>query len=1135
MYSKKEILVSSNNESRNHCQIQTVMQLTMTTNHNRKQRTRSRQSMFLIPIIALLAFGQVQGLSPSKPSNGRHSNNRKTKNLASTIAGDMGTLAKPNHKHSIRTTAKRHHNNKKSNPQQRAHQGQVSHASIFIKNLHYQARESDIMEACQTTYGAVKSVWIPRDNKKKGYAKVEFLNLADAKAALNNGRLNVLGRNAYLSPDTRPVDDQGDAFRYLAAFSKGDFDRKKLPMDEILTKVQTAGAPRSEKERGILAAALARVGARDELLKVLKWKNQRSTTNGGASTSVYNSALSAMKVSTVQEAELVAVLVAMAEKGPGTNPRTYGTAIASIKRGAGGEDLSILASNFLSRAISQGMANHVVYNELISCLGKLGNWKMAIQILDQMFEDKNVEPTEVSLNSAIAACAAAGQMEASTRIYKDYFPKANIEPTIVTTNSLLSAAHKWIKKQRVEARESHGATSIDPSDATHALDFVRSILDDAAKRGDDLDVVSINTLISAYGAAGDITYAMKLFQDACESEIATTVTANAALSALALAGEVSKASELVHKLESEFGIPTDVTSWNTAISACGPSGDLETAMQLLDSMPHSPDAHSFVSALSAVINTAETATSASVHDIIQMADNAKATSTFVLNAALAAFDRLDDFSAVQVLFEEGFHQRELSQDVISYNTAIHSIGRHDPTLAVELFSRMNSEDSTIEADEQTYCSVIAALANSGLHDEALQILSSCATHLEKSVNMYNEVLHACHGAADPEAALELFHQMKTEGPEPNQVSTTIVMNTCAKAGREYDAAFSLFDDVESPDIIAYNSAIALAEKAGDVDKAITLLKSMIRDDTGVSPDDVSFCSAIAACERSSVPRFRVALRLLKESIKAVGPNAACYIAAVQTLAAAGELNLALELLTHDCVNDFDSQSKYVLYRTVQVGCAAAGDVSNADRLGEVMKENNLKALAPLATARVGGCMQNFDNKIDFSPFSGSEQDSLMADVANKVQDLVRKMDHQFVTSALPVEFQASSSQKSQEVSLSNHAEKKALAQLLIDEKKNGNKNAPSFAPLSVEINFKMCADCHDFFKGASACLGRRITVKEPTMLHVFEDGECSCNDSWRWEERHAFEQVEPLLIPGLKQKVPAAAKHRFGRLSPLKP
>ncbi len=1105
----------------------------MTTNHNSKKRTSSRQLMF-IPIIVLLAFGHVQGLSPSKPSNGHHSNNGKTKNLASTISGDMGTLAKPNQRHSIRTTAERYHNSKKSNPQ-RAHQAQASHASIFIKNLHYQAQESDIIEACRMAYGAVKKVWIPQDNKKKGYAKVEFLELADAKAALDNGRLNVLGRNAYLSPDTRPVDDQGDAFRYLAAFSKGDFDRKKLPLDKILAMVQTAGSPRSEKERGILAAALARVGARDELLKVLKWKNQRTKTNGGASTSVYNSALSAMKVSTVQEAELVEVLVSMAEQGPGTNARTYGTAIASIKRGAGSEDLSIPASKFLSRAISQGMANHVVYNELISCLGKLGNWKMAINILDQMFEDENVEPTEVSLNSAIAACAAAGQLEASNKIYKEYFQKANTEPTIVTTNSLLSAAHKWIKKQRVETRETHGVASIDPSDASKALSFVRSILDDAAQRGDDLDVVSINTLVSAYGAAGDITYAMKLFQEACTNEIATTVTANAALSALALAGEVSKASELVHKLESEFGIPTDVTSWNTAISACGPSGDLETAMKLLEAMPHTPDAHSFVSVLSAVSNTEESATSASVQDIIRLADNAKATTTFVLNAGLAALDRLGAFSAVQLLFEEGFLQRKLSPDVITYNTAIHSMGRHDPTLAVDIFSRMISDDSAIEADEQTYCSVIAALANGGQHEEALRFVSSCPNHVQKSVAMYNEVLHACHEAADPEAALQLLHQMKTEGPEPNQVSTTIVMNTCAKAGREYDAAFSLFDDVKSPDIIAYNSAITLAEKAGDVDKAISLLKSLIRDDNGVSPDDVSFCSAIAACERSSIPRFRVALRLLKESIKAVGPNAACYIASVQTLVAAGESNLAIELLSHDCVTDFDSQSKYVLYRTVQVGCAAVGDSSNADRLGQLMNENNLKALAPLATARVGGCMQNFDNKIDFSPFSNSEQDSSMADVANKVQDLVHEMDHRFVTSALPVEFQASSSQKSQEVSLSNHAEKKALAKLLIDEKKSSNENTPSFATLSVKINFKMCADCHDFFKGASACLGRRITVKEPTMLHIFEDGECSCNDSWRWEKRHAFEQTEALKIPGLTQKVPAAAKHRFGRLPPLKP
>lgn len=1090
----------------------------MPSSHRTTESHRSSRKRFsrIVPlaILALLALGRVQGLTPSRPN--------KSQLSSSVAASDMGRLA-PNA------------GGQRQRPQYQQQQRKISQASIFVKNLHYQAGKADIVAACQKAYGAVKSVWIPRDNSKKGYAKVEFEYLQDAQTALANGRLNVLGRNAYLSPDTRPADSQGDAFRFLAAFSKGDFDKDTLQLDKILAKVKAAGNPRSEKERGILAAVLARVGARDELIKVLTWKNTRNlkhkNTSGGAGISVYNSALSAMKVATMQDCKLAQELVTMAEQGPGTNSRTYATAIASIKRGAhnknnheeeNDDDLTKAAAGFLSTAISREVANHVVYNELISCLGKQGKWKMALQTLTQMFEDKTVEPTEVSLNSAIAACATAGQLEAASKIYQEGFETAKISPTIVTTNSLISTAHKWIKKRRLDNNNNNDSSIVDPSDAKRALDFVQSVLSDASQRGDELDIVSINTLVSAYGAAGDVESAMKLFEEAFSDGVATTVTANAALSALALAGQVEKASQLVRGLEE-----TDVTSWNTAISACGASGDLETAMKLLQDMPHYPDAHSFASVLSAVADEEEnTSTSSSdfVYNLLQQADRAKATTTFVLNAALAALDRLGDSTSVQQLFEEGFQLRGLSPDVVSYNTAIHALGRNDPALALELFSGVMDKSSTIRADEQTYCAVNAALANSGLYEEALRILEKSPS----SVVVYNEALRACHGAAEPEAALALLQEMKSQGPEPNLVSTTIVMNTCAKAGREYEAGFALFEDVDSPDLIAFNSAIDLAEKSGDADRAISLLSRLIRA-SNVSPDAVSFCSAIAACERSSVPRFRAALRLLKESIKAVGPNAGCYIATVQTLAAAGALDRALELLTHDCVENFDKQSKYVLYRTVQVGCAAAGDSFNADRLGKEMKDHDLKALAPFATARVGGCLQNFDNKID----SGTEIDSSMADVANKVQDLVRKTDHQFVTSALPIEFQASSSQKGKEISLANHAEKKALAQLLMNEKKN-SESTPSFATLAVEINFKMCADCHAFFKGASAYLDRRITVKEPTMLHVFEDGECSCHDSWRWEERHTFEHTEGLKIPGLQQKVPvAAAKHRFGRLPPL--
>ena len=50
--------------------------------------------------------------------------------------------------------------------------------------------------------------------------------------------------------------------------------------------------------------------------------------------------------------------------------------------------------------------------------------------------------------------------------------------------------------------------------------------------------------------------------------------------------------------------------------------------------------------------------------------------------------------------------------------------------------------------------------------------------------------------------------------------------------------------------------------------------------------------------------------------------------------------------------------------------------------------------------------------------------------------------------------------------------------------------------LEVRVNLKACADCHAFFKGASALLGRRIVLREPRTVHTFENGQCSCGELW---------------------------------------
>ena len=64
-------------------------------------------------------------------------------------------------------------------------------------------------------------------------------------------------------------------------------------------------------------------------------------------------------------------------------------------------------------------------------------------------------------------------------------------------------------------------------------------------------------------------------------------------------------------------------------------------------------------------------------------------------------------------------------------------------------------------------------------------------------------------------------------------------------------------------------------------------------------------------------------------------------------------------------------------------------------------------------------------------------------------------------------------------SLQCHAEKKALADLLLRR----------CSSLTVRVNLKMCADCQAFLKHAAVLLCRPIEVLEPSRRHVFrEDG-----------------------------------------------
>jgi pentatricopeptide repeat protein len=285
-----------------------------------------------------------------------------------------------------------------------------------------------------------------------------------------------------------------------------------------------------------------------------------------------------------------------------------------------------------------------------------------------------------------------------------------------------------------------------------------------------------------------------------------------------------------------------------------------------------------------------------------------------------------------------------------------------------------------------------------------------------------------------------------------------------------------------PEVITYNAAMTACGKASQWERALELLSEM--RERGLEPDMITYSVAISACEKGS--QKERALELLSEMReRGLEPNIATYTAVMQVLVAAGNIDESFVLLQEvEAAGLAADPEAYTMHRSLLVACQFAGDADRVKLVKVLMELHGVsRGTRAVASAVIDGRLSEFSNDM-----SDSQRDAALLEFCTDVS-LSSPYEVQF--SALPIGFLESSTKAQQKKSLRHHAEKKALAEIL-------RRGCDS---LEIGVNFHMCIDCHEFFKGASQSLGRRIEVREPSVLHRFSEGACSCNDQWRWEAR----------------------------------
>jgi len=511
-------------------------------------------------------------------------------------------------------------------------------------------------------------------------------------------------------------------------------------------------------------------------------------------------------------------------------------------------------------------------------------------------------------------------------------------------------------------------------------------------------------------------------------------------------------------------LPPDLRCFNAAIRACALQRDPTYGISLLAELRQrglAPDAFSYGSAIAGCSGDEEAGWARALELLEEMRSVGVRPDRFVYSAALAAC----------------------------------AAGRRGVE-AQALLAAM--ERDGVEPDAYCYTACISALGRGDRVDEALDLLATAEKAASShSTETYNAAISACERAGRWQEALQLLERMRLRGLA-NTVSLNAAISACEKAG-QWRQAMELLESASVRDAASYTSAITALAAEGRAstearelgDRAMELLRRA--EAAGIRQDTETFNAALSALEKAG--QWQAALELFEEmkGVKGVKPNVVTYNVLMQTLAGAGRLVEGFELLEQfEAAGFADDTKSYSLHRALLEACRANGTRAQVERVNEAMTRRGLSAVAPVARASWEGTERRYTNR---DMFAGANTLSAVGNMARRMWTrAARSRSYKPSFQALPYAFTQSATRLQKVRSLQGHAEKLMLADLL--ERSRGQTKG-----IELSINFKMCADCHRYFKAVSALEGRNITVREPKLTHVFRNGECSCGDTWRWEER----------------------------------
>eukprot|EP01062_Namystynia_karyoxenos_P060147 TRINITY_DN51644_c0_g1_i1.p1 TRINITY_DN51644_c0_g1~~TRINITY_DN51644_c0_g1_i1.p1 ORF type:complete len:1007 (+),score=332.25 TRINITY_DN51644_c0_g1_i1:75-3095(+) len=368
-------------------------------------------------------------------------------------------------------------------------------------------------------------------------------------------------------------------------------------------------------------------------------------------------------------------------------------------------------------------------------------------------------------------------------------------------------------------------------------------------------------------------------------------------------------------------------------------------------------------------------------------------------------------------------------------------------------------------------------------------------NLVASTTTFNSLLTAAMNTCQLHLGFNVWRMMMSRGILPDNISYNTLITLCGKSGQK-NMAYKVFEEMQQfrldPDEVTYQTLIHI-----DSRRAYDIVRT--NHDAGKTvPDGVLMR---VYCEKDDDKAFEIWNKLLEQRR---APEVDDYNHILLLCERRNDYKQALNIF-----NDMEERQvppNFLTYQTVMNMMAVNGQLEQLHKIQTMMHERRVTTLVVLSTFKFAGKDTSIVNgmnidlsvSIDVPTFDG-EQDIAMALLTEQmVQLLESETDYSVNFKGLPTyTLMHLSNEYNQRASLQYHCEKKSLSYLLL---KHGRtpEGRPARTIPRINVNARMCMDCHDVFAAASTYFNVSLECNDNSMLHHFHSGrDLSCEDGWR--------------------------------------